>query len=433
MTDLDKAMISALSEYIRIDTSNPPGDCSGAATFLEQLLKEFGFHTFIDGVSEEKPSILSNLGGEAVPGIVLLHHMDVVPALKEEWSFPPFSGDLRDGNVLGRGTLDTKGLGIAQIFGAIKASRELGGLKKKVLVIANPDEEVGGDEGAGYFMKQHGERVEGCFGLNEGGIGVKDLFGPGNFFLVNMWEKGPVWLRLVSRGRAGHGSRPTPGDSTARLVRGLHRLLSFEEDPELTGPVKEMLVELEKCGVISLDRKGKSSIPTASELKKVSASVPEMEAIMRDTFAVTMLNAGFKPNVIPAEAEASLDVRILPGRKPGDVIEKIRKILDGLDLELEVLYSATPSGSERTKFFNIIEDALLSVYPGSVVLPYLSTGFTDSRFLRNKGVTTYGLLPSVIPREELGRIHGVDERISVESVIKASEVIKGIVMRMERE
>jgi acetylornithine deacetylase/succinyl-diaminopimelate desuccinylase-like protein len=433
MTDLDKKMISALSDYIKIDTSNPPGDCSRAVSYLTGLLAGFGYEPLVDGLSEEKSSILCNIGGKEGPGVALIHHMDVVPARSEEWSFPPFIGEVREGYMLGRGTLDTKGLGMAQIFGALKAVKEAGKLKKKVFIVANPDEEVGGDDGAGYFVKNHGGELSGCFGMNEGGIGVRDLFGVGDYFLVNMWEKGPLWLKLVAKGRAGHGSRPTQKDPTIRLVRGIERLISLQEEPELTEPVRDMLSELEKRGAISLGLSEDSPLPSSSQLATIASSVPEMEAIMKDTVAVTMLNAGFKPNVIPAVASAAIDVRILPGRAPEDIVKKVKKMLADLDIQVEVLYAASPSGSERTEFFDLIIDVLHKLYPGSLALPYLSTGFTDSRYYRGVGVVTYGIMPCVIPKEELGRIHGVDERISVDSVVKASEFFKRILLTLERK
>ena len=423
MDPMDREIISTLSRYIRIDTSNPPGDCSAAVKFLVDCLGSRGYVPLTAGKVKEKESIYCNLGGDSMPGIVFLHHMDVVPAVEEEWSFHPFCGEVRDGYVLGRGTLDTKGLGVAQIFGVLKAARERGTLKKKVFIVANPDEEIGGGEGAGYFVKDHGKMLKGCYGLNEGGIGVRDLFGPGDFFLVNMWEKGPLWLKLTARGRAGHGSRPTGMDSTFRLVKGLGRLLEWEEGLEVTEPVKAMLNELARRGVVSMDK--------LEKLEEIASTAPEMEAVMKDTVAVTMLEGGFKPNVIPAVAEAAVDMRILPGRDPEAVVEKVKGILDGLDIEVEVLFASKPSGSEGTPFFDLIGGAVEKVYPGAIPLPYLSTGFTDSRFYRESGVTTYGLLPCVIPKEELGRIHGVDERISVDAVVKASEVIKHLVLMME--
>ncbi len=261
MSNLDREMISSLSRYIQIDTSNPPGDCSHAVKFLKDLLESHGGVPVTAGLSREKESIYCNMGGEGMPGLLLLHHMDVVPARESEWSFPPFSGEEKDGYLLGRGTLDTKGLGIAQLFGILKAKREAGKLGKKVFLLANPDEEVGGGEGAGFFVKDHGEIFRGCFGLNEGGVGVKDLFGKGDFFLLNMWEKGPLWLKLIARGRAGHGSRPHPRDATVRLVTGLHRITTHNEEMVVTEPVKAMFQELVKGGKMDLKEVGSGSEP----------------------------------------------------------------------------------------------------------------------------------------------------------------------------
>lgn len=156
-----------------------------------------------------------------------------------------------------------------------------------------------------------------------------------------------------------------------------------------------------------------------------------MEAITRNTVALTMLDAGFKPNVIPAKAEATVDVRILPGKDPEKVAREIEEFLSPDGIEVEVIYAASPSGSPVTDYFSLVRSALERVYPGSVVLPYLSTGFTDSRYYRGLGIPVYGILPCVIERSELGRIHGVDERISVDSLIRASEVIKEVILLLE--
>ncbi len=417
--DFDGKMVDVLCRYIKINTSNPPGDCSEAVAFLKGLLQELGFAPETGGIGPEKESLWVNLGGDEEPGVVLIHHMDVVPAKEEEWSFHPFCGEVRDGYVLGRGTLDTKGLGVAHLFGALKAIKEKGGLRKKVFFVANPDEEIGGDDGAGYFVKNWGNLFANCFGLNEGGIGVKDLFGDGDFFLLNVWEKGPVWLKLRAHGRAGHGSRPTERDATYRLVRALDRLVSREVPMEITEPVAMMLEELRIRGLVGDD------------ISQMTKAIPEMEAITRNTVAITMLEGGFKPNVIPAVAEATVDVRILPGKDPEDVVEEIRDLVRPFQVDVEVIYSARPSGSPISEYFQLVKESLHEVYPGSVVVPYLSTGFTDSRYYRNLGIPVYGILPCLIPREELGRIHGVDERISVDSLIRASEVIKKVILNVE--
>ncbi|MBE0602246.1 MAG: M20/M25/M40 family metallo-hydrolase, partial [Deltaproteobacteria bacterium] len=201
--------VELLQRYIRIDTSNPPGDCREAADFLCGVLEGHGLSPEVFGAKPEKPNVLCHVGGTEEPGLVLFHHMDVVPARAEEWSVPPFSAEIRDGYMYGRGTLDTKGLGIAHWCAAVRALKE-GILRRKLFLVANPDEEVGGGDGAEYFVKNLPFPLGKAYGLTEGGIGVLDMFGNGGkCFLLNMWEKGPLWVKLSARGTAGHGSRPS--------------------------------------------------------------------------------------------------------------------------------------------------------------------------------------------------------------------------------
>ncbi|MBE0606394.1 MAG: M20/M25/M40 family metallo-hydrolase, partial [Deltaproteobacteria bacterium] len=208
--------VALLSEYVRIDTSNPPGDCRAAADLLCGTLRRSGLSPVTFGAKPEKPNILCHVGGTGEPGLVLIHHMDVVPAKAEEWSVPPFSAEVRDGFMYGRGTLDTKGLGVAHWCAALRAAKA-GILRRKLFLVANPDEEVGGGEGAEYFVRNLPFPIGAAYGMNEGGVGVTDIFGGGGkFFLLNMWEKGPVWMKLSAAGRAGHGSRPSAKDAPAR-------------------------------------------------------------------------------------------------------------------------------------------------------------------------------------------------------------------------
>src|SRR5512142_1685061 len=185
--------VALLSGYLRIDTSSPPGDCRGAAELLCGTLRRSGLSPVTFGARPEKPNVLCHVGGTEEPGLVLIHHMDVVPAKAEEWSVPPFGAEVREGYMYGRGTLDTKGLGIAHLCAAIDAARS-GRLRRKLFLVANADEEVGGVEGAEYFVRNLPLAFGRACGLNEGGVGVRDIFGEGKFFLVNMWEKGPLWL-----------------------------------------------------------------------------------------------------------------------------------------------------------------------------------------------------------------------------------------------
>ncbi|MEK6779260.1 MAG: M20/M25/M40 family metallo-hydrolase, partial [Candidatus Deferrimicrobiota bacterium] len=374
--------VALLREYIRIDTSNPPGDCRAAADFLCRVLVENGLVPITYGAIPGKPNVLCHVGGTEEPGLVLIHHMDVVPAKAEEWSVPPFSAEVRNGFLYGRGTLDTKGLGVAHLCAAVEAAKS-GKLRRKLFFVANADEEVGGGEGAEYFVKNLPLSFGRAFGMNEGGIGVRDIFGPGKFFLLNLWEKGPLWLKLSASGRAGHGSRPSERDAPARLVRALTRIADYRDPARMTEPVREMLRALFAPGRIDLDPDALTGGPEdAALLEAFAKRYPETDPLFRNTFAITTLAAGFKPNVIPARAEGTVDCRILPGDDPEKVAGQVREMVREFDVSVEVLFAEKPSGSPRGPLFDAMADAVRSVHPDAVVLPYMSTGFTDSRFFR---------------------------------------------------
>jgi len=419
--------ISLLKEYIRIDTTNPPGDCRAAAEFLCRVLVENGLVPVTFGATPEKPNVLCHVGGTEEPGLVLIHHMDVVPARAEEWSVPPFSAEVRDGYLYGRGTLDTKGLGVAHLCAAIGAARS-GILRRKLFFVANADEEVGGKEGAEYFVRNLPVPLGRAFGMNEGGVGVRDLFGKGEFFLVNLWEKGPLWLTLSAEGRAGHGSRPSAGDAPARLSRAMARIAEQRDPARLTDPVREMMRVLFAQGRIDFDPETLTGGPEdEARLESFAAAHPEVDPLLRNTFAITTLAAGFKPNVIPSKAEGTVDCRILPGEDPKQVAARLQEMVKDLSVRVEMAFAESPNGSPRGHLFDALEAAILSVHPDAVVLPYMSTGFTDSRFFRSLGIDTYGLMPLLLPREEFGRIHGVDERIPLSGIDAMVRIVSALI------
>ncbi|NJD62071.1 MAG: M20/M25/M40 family metallo-hydrolase, partial [Deltaproteobacteria bacterium] len=258
----------------------------------------------------------------------------------------------------------------------------------------------------------------------------RDIFGPGKYFLVNMWEKGPLWLRLSAAGRAGHGSRPSPKDPPARLTRALAKIASYRSPARLTGPVREMLRVLFALGRISLDPDALTGDPRDAEaLEAFAREFPETDPLFRNTFAVTTLAAGFKPNVIPAHAEGTVDCRILPGEEPEIVAAQVQEMVREFDVAVETIFAEKPSGSPRGPLFDAVEDAVRTVHPDAVMVPYLSTGFTDSRFFRAVGVETYGLMPVLMAREDMGRIHGVDEKIPTAGIAEMTAAMTALIER----
>ncbi|MGE5664249.1 MAG: M20/M25/M40 family metallo-hydrolase, partial [Deltaproteobacteria bacterium] len=285
-------------------------------------------------------------------------------------------------------------------------------------------------EGAAHFVGNLPVSFGRAFGLNEGGVGVRNIFGEGKFFLVNMWEKGPLWLKLSAAGRAGHGSRPSDRDAPARLARAMARIAARREPPRLVEPVREMMRALHSLGRIGLDPDSIAGGPEEAEaLDAFAAAFPEIDPLLRNTYAVTTLSAGFKPNVIPASAEGTVDCRILPGDEPDAVAARTAALVRDLEVNVEVLFAEKPNGSPRGPLFDAVADAVKSVHPDAVVLPYMATGFTDSRFFRAAGVDTYGLAPLLLPREEFGRIHGVDERIPLSGILEMTTIVSALVAR----
>jgi acetylornithine deacetylase/succinyl-diaminopimelate desuccinylase-like protein len=353
----------------------------------------------------------------------------VVPARAGEWSVPPFSAEIRDGFLYGRGTLDTKNLGIAHLCAAL-AAREAGLLRRKLFFVANADEEVGGGEGAEYFVRNLPFSLGRAVGMNEGGTGLLDAFGPGKFFLVNTWEKGPLWLTLSADGKAGHGSRPSAQDAPGRLARAMARIAEHRDPLRLTEPVREMLSVLFAHGRVPLDPASLSGgAGDAARLEALVRDFPEFDPLLRNTFAVTTLSAGFKPNVIPARAEGTVDARILPGEDPEAVAARVGEMVREFGVSVTVAFSERPSGSPSGPLFDAVREAVLSVHPDAIVAPYLSTGFTDSRFYRQLGIDMYGLAPILLPRAELGLIHGVDERIPVEGLRDMTRIVQAMIER----
>lgn len=419
--------VELLAEYIRIDTSNPPGDCREAADFLCRILTDHGHTPHVVSATPSKPNVACHIGGTEEPGLLLVHHMDVVPAVASDWSVPPFSGEIRDGYLYGRGTLDTKGLGIAHLVAALEAAKA-GTLKRKLFFVANSDEEVGGGEGAEFFTKNLPFEFGNTYGMNEGGTGIHDLFGAGKFFLVNMWEKGPVWLKLVARGKAGHGSRPTERDAPARLCKAIARLLETREPARLSEPVRDMIAVLHAKGLLDIDPEMLSHGPAdEAVLESFGHRYPEIDPLLRNTFAVTTLSAGFKPNVIPSTAEATIDARIVPGEDPVKVAARVAELVRQFDVTVETIFAEKPNGSSTGPLFDAVEAAIHVIHPDAVVVPYLCGGFTDSRFYRELGIPMYGLLPLLQRAEESSRIHGVDERIPVAGIHEMTAITKALI------
>ena len=417
-----------LAAYIRIDTANPPGRTLEAAAFLQAQLHQAGLATEMLLPDPQKPILMGRLRGRgrAAKPIVLLNHMDVVPADPARWSFPPFSGEIRDGVVYGRGALDMKGLAVAQLLALRLLAQRGEQPAHDLLFLSVSDEEVGGTMGAAWLAQQRPDLLEAAAVWDEGGIGITDVL-PAPALFISVTEKQVLWLRVVVEGPAGHGSRPFPNAAPRRLVEAISRILENPPAPRLTPIAREVFrrVGAQVTGLEGLAMRRLSNPVVWLFADGLLQQEPWSAAMTRDTVALTMLESGYKPNVIPERATAVLDCRLLPDTKPQAFIEQLRKAIADPDVKVEIIQapeSAPPSPADNPLFL-AMRGAASQVYPGVVITESMTVGGTDSRFFRQRGVPAYGFFPVLVSKQLTATVHGVDERLPVADLGKAVQVI----------
>jgi len=412
--DLEDEAVQGLQDLIRIDTINPPGNETRAVDFYAQLLDAEGIAWESAESAPGRGNIWARIEGGDEPALILLQHTDVVPAEKQFWTIDPLSGDIRDGQILGRGARDMKGLGVLQFATFIALHRSGIELNRDVIFLATADEEAGGLYGVGWLIDNHPEIFEGVgFLLNEGGGGSRDeneiVFG------VEVTQKVPVWLRLNAIDVPGHGSSPRPQSSVTRIVSALNIMLENPFPPRIIGPVDSYFSALS----VDMDADWapyyaniQMAIQDPDFLTRLHAERPGHNSLIRDTCSMTRLNASTKINVIPPEAWAELDCRVLPDKPAEQFIAELEELIGGTGVEVETIMAFTPAISEtNTRLFTAIENVTGEPHPGSRVLPSVSTGFTDSHFTRDLGIISYGFNPLITDSGQHTGVHGNDEQV----------------------
>ncbi|MGB9736577.1 MAG: M20/M25/M40 family metallo-hydrolase [bacterium] len=427
--DIVKEASIVLSEYIKINTTNPPGNERIASEFLADVLRKEGFEPEILSFNDKRASIVCRLAGKTSneKPLLLLNHIDVVGANAQDWDVDPFSGLIKDGYVWGRGAVDCKGFGIMELMALIVLKRTKTIPKRDIVFLAVADEEAGGEAGAGWVVENHWDKVKAGYVLNEGGMGIKDMHGK-DIMMPCFGEKGPLWIKIKAKGESGHGSIPTPENPNNKLIFALDRIAKYETDIILLPEIKDMLIEVSKeikfPIAFMMPLLLNNHFLNFNIVRKRLKRIKEINAILRNTISITNLRSGFKENVIPSEAEAILDCRLLPGQDKDAFLKKLRKIIDNKDIILEIIQFHQPSYSNsRDKFMEVIKNVVSKNHQGIPFYPVLSSGFTDSRFFREKGAVAYGFIPCLFTQEEINTMHGVNERISLKCL---GEGIKNI-------
>jgi acetylornithine deacetylase/succinyl-diaminopimelate desuccinylase-like protein len=426
--------VQLLQELIRIDTTNPPGNERSAALHLQKLLESDGIETRLLDVAPGRANLYARIKGDGSRRpLILLSHTDVVMAEPQRWTVPPFSGELRDGFVYGRGAIDMKGTATVHAT-LIRLLKRLNvSLKRDLILLAVADEEAGGT-GASSIIEKYPELISGAeFLLNEGDIVyVKD--GKVQQYGVDVMEKAALWLRIIAKGPAGHGSIPLADSSVDRLLGALERLRRWETPIQVSSAVAESYRMRAQQQTDPLLRNAYSNLVRALKnpaLRKKLLTDSTLNAEVRNTFSITGLQGSDKVNVIPGVAWAQIDARLLPGETPAGFIATLRRVLNDPGLEIETLEGSTPTGSSAdTALMHAIRKVAARRDPGVPVIPTMLTSSTDSAKFRSIGITAYGFEPFKLDQRELDRSHGDDERVSVENLGFALQFLYEVIMEL---
>ena len=422
--------IELLSEFVGVDTINPPGNESRAVDFYAKIFEEEGIEYFTGESAPGRGNIWARIKGGDKPALILLQHTDVVPASKDYWDTDPMIAEIKDGYLYGRGVIDMKGAGISHLISFIRLHRENKKLNRDLVFLATADEEAGGLYGAGWVIDNHPEVFEGAgFLINEGGSGLK--IGDETVFSIEVTQKVPVWLRLIAIDEPGHGSSPRATSSVSRIV---HALNLIRENPFPARIIPAVNTYFQSLSLNMNDENAeafaniKQAIEQDGFLEKLQEFSPSYHALTRDTCSLTMLQGSQKINVVPPLAQAEVDCRMLPDRGSDEFIQDFNRLIQPAGVEVELVLAFAPAvSSTESEFFQHIKSITASMYPGSRVAPAVSTGFTDSHFTRELGIDSYGFNPIIFNPDDFSGVHGNNERVSVSAYLQGTEDLHQIV------
>lgn len=416
----DRSVVSLCSDLLRINTSNPTHHERYAAEYVVAVLEEVGIPSQCFEGAPNRTSVVARLSGRdpSLPPLLLHAHLDVVPAVADEWSVDPFGGVVKDGYVWGRGAVDMKGM-VAVMLAVARAYKKSGRQPHRDVILAFfADEEAGGELGAGHVIATRPDLFAGCQdAIGEVG-GFSHTFSPHQRgYFVSCAEKGVLWARLLAVGRASHGSMLNEDNAVVALCEAVNRIAGHRFADEQSSVVRMFF---EKVG----DLLGMSGEPVESVLEKLGPIARMVGASMRDTVNPTTLSGGDKVNVVPSSASATLDGRFLPGHET-DFVETLRQ-LAGDKVRLDTIYTG-PSVSSPwgVPIVEAMEVALRREDPSASILPYMGTAFTDAKWISKLGIRCYGFFPLLLPDDLdfTALFHGVDERVPTSSLEFSMAVI----------
>jgi acetylornithine deacetylase/succinyl-diaminopimelate desuccinylase-like protein len=440
--DLDES-IRLFQGLIRIDTTNPPGNEGKAAEYLKTHFDSNGIDCDVLG-EPRRENVIAKIGGRRErPRLLFESHTDVVPATGVgNWIHPPFSAEIEDQWIYGRGAWDDKFDVAVQAMSLILLKRQNVKLNGTLLYAAVADEE-GSGSGAAWLTRKMPERVAAEYVVGEGGAPPIQL-GKQKAYWITTGEKGLAWVKLTAKGKAGHGSIPTlANNASVMMAKAFINLSNFKTKVTIIDEVARSIRavamaffgESEGSKIIGsrLDEQGIDTILNAIASKD-KETAEELRALTRMTISPNVIKGGTETNVIPGTCEGKIDIRLMPGQKRDHVNEIVKECLQGLDVALEIIdYTDASLSPSSTKFYDVIEATMKELAPGCSVLPRLSTGMSDSRFWRALGSIVYGCVPmspDITLADVLPGVHGVNERMNTKSLGFATQFLCDVATRV---
>lgn len=429
--------VHLLQEYLRIDTSNPPGNEVAAAKFFQKLFDDAGIANTTYPYAPGRANFYARLKGDGtLRPLILMNHTDVVQANAKEWRVPPFSGEIVGNEIYGRGAVDMKDEGMIQAMVMLMAAREHLPLKRDLIFLAVADEEVG-STGSTWMIKNHPELLRDAeFLITEGGGNFIQPRG-GTVYGIGVAEKAPFWLRLVATGRGGHGSMPIADSAPNRLARALKRVVDWQTPIRLLPSVEQYFREIASLEAEPRARKFRNIRNALRDpaFAKSLTSDEEYNFMLRDTISLTRLEGSTQTNVIPARATAELDIRLLPDSDPQEFLKALTRVVADDQIAIEPIspHRIPNSSPSDTTLYRIIREVSLAHRPKALVVPVLNSGYLETQMYRPLGIHCYGFGPVEITPEIDSSQHAANERIPVEQVRRGVRLLYEIVARAANE
>jgi acetylornithine deacetylase/succinyl-diaminopimelate desuccinylase-like protein len=416
-------VVALCRDLLKINTSNPTQGERVAAEYVAAALAEVGIESEWFEPAPQRTSIVARLPGRdpSLPPLLLHAHLDVVPAIPEDWSVDPFSGVIKDGYVWGRGAVDMKGM-VAAMVAVARSFRRDGARPRRDIVLAFfADEEAGGELGAGYVTRTRPDLFAGCEdAIGEVGGFSHRISADQRCYLVSNAEKGVLWARLQAGGRAGHGSMINDDNAVGAICEAVARVADHHFASEPTATVTMFLEKM-------ADLLGLAGEPAEVLLDKLGPLARMIQASMQDTLNPTSVDGGYKVNVIPGKASATVDGRFLPGHESG--FGQALAELAGDKVQVETIFSGAAVESPwDVPLIDAIQRALQREDNTATVLPYMGTAFTDAKWISKLGIRCYGFCPLLLPDDldVTALFHGVDERVPVSALQFSVAVLRNL-------